>query len=1052
MVVIAHIADIHWRGLSRHDEYREVFSSFIEECKKNKADYIFVGGDIFHTKTTGISPEYIEQLTWWLESMAAVAPVHLTLGNHDGNLTNLSRQDAVSPIVQALNNPRIHLYKKSGVYEFHPGFNWCVYSLFDEEGWSSVKPELNKINIACYHGPVLGSVTESGWEIDESQIKVDFFNEYPYVFLGDIHQMQHLGYRETITGEKKPWISYPGTPIQQNYAEDLTHGYLLWEIIDQNNWDVAFKKLPNPKPYVTIQWNGSQDDFLNEAKKYPKLSRFRIKSQLELGQDEITFLNDVLKTSYSATEVTFKSEYKVETEKIKAGSTTIAKSDLTSPDVILSLIQSYCKDNGNPDVDWDSTSTQIKKYMSAVASSDDYAKGSKWSLRHLKWDNTFAYGEDNEIDFSKLNGIVGIFGPNRTGKSSIVGTMMYSLFNTTDRGSLKNLHVCNIRKPHCYARAVFDHNNNTYIAERQTVKSVNKKGVVNASTSLNFYRMRDDGEVDDLCDDLRTGTEKAIRGLVGTHEDFSLTALSAQGDINAFISQGSTKRRASLSRFLGLEIFDKMFEMASKDLNVFKGQLKNFPERNWDELKTSHEKTTFELSSKIDELASLIADAQSETSELRSQLAEHKGHKPVTVHDVEIQQQRVKSLKEQCKNCCSKIDDLVVEISSLKEKLTVLESLQSSEDVEDLRKKLSAIDSLEKSIREIQHLHDKESTLLQTQQKSLKILDEVPCGDEYPSCKFIKDAHQNKEKILIQIDKVNSTLKKVNDLNDALKQLDKSTIVSKISKLEKAADLSSKLNLEISRKETEIEKNRSSCDSLKASLKDAEQRLFDLQEALKNDENSEVVSLRSKIETLSRSIKEWDEAKMSLATQRGKLMSESEKLEEEKKSRDSLLRQMKTYEIITNSFSKKGIPLIITKSQIPLINSEISKILQGIVDFSVELENDDDSDASEIYINYGDSRRIIELCSGMEKTIASIALRVALVNVSSMSKSDMFIIDEGFGTLDDAGVESCNRLLTSLKKFFRLILVITHVDGIKDVADHVLEITKNEKDSRIVYV
>ena len=129
MVKLAHTADVHWRGLSRHDEYREVFSAFVKDCKKNKVDHIFVGGDIFHTKTTGISPEYIEQLTWWLTSMAQVAPVHLILGNHDGNLTNLSRPDAVSPIVQAINNPNIHLYKKSGVYEFEPGYNFCVYSL-----------------------------------------------------------------------------------------------------------------------------------------------------------------------------------------------------------------------------------------------------------------------------------------------------------------------------------------------------------------------------------------------------------------------------------------------------------------------------------------------------------------------------------------------------------------------------------------------------------------------------------------------------------------------------------------------------------------------------------------------------------------------------------------------------------------------------------------------------------------------------------------------------------------------------------------------------------
>jgi len=277
MLKIAHTADIHWRGLSRHDEYREVFTAFVKDCKKNKVDHIFVGGDIFHTKTTGISPEYIDQLTWWLEAMAEVAPVHLTLGNHDGNLTNLSRQDAVSPIVQALNNPRIHLYKKSGVYEFQPGYNWCVYSLFDEEGWTQVQPETGKINIACYHGPVQGSVTESGWELDESQVKVEFFKDYPFVLLGDIHQMQHLGFRDTSSGTKKPWISYPGTPVQQNYAEELNHGYLLWNIKDENDWDVTFKKLPNPKPFVTIQWSGSQEDFLKKVKNPLVQSRFRIK-------------------------------------------------------------------------------------------------------------------------------------------------------------------------------------------------------------------------------------------------------------------------------------------------------------------------------------------------------------------------------------------------------------------------------------------------------------------------------------------------------------------------------------------------------------------------------------------------------------------------------------------------------------------------------------------------------------------------------------------------------------------------------------------------------
>lgn len=195
MIRICHIADVHWRGLSRHAEYVQVFEELIAQCKEKEIQHIFVGGDIFHTKTSGLSPEYIEIMSWWLESLSSIAEIHLTLGNHDGNLVNLNRQDAVSPIVKALRNPKIHLYKQSGVYEFAPGYNWCIFSLFDEEGWKTVKPEAGKVNIACYHGPVWGAKTESDWSID-SGLTIDFFDDYDFAFLGDIHRMQFLGYRE----------------------------------------------------------------------------------------------------------------------------------------------------------------------------------------------------------------------------------------------------------------------------------------------------------------------------------------------------------------------------------------------------------------------------------------------------------------------------------------------------------------------------------------------------------------------------------------------------------------------------------------------------------------------------------------------------------------------------------------------------------------------------------------------------------------------------------------------------------------------------------------
>lgn len=213
MIRIAHIADIHYRGLNRHDEYREVFRAFAADATQQKVDHVFVGGDIFHTKTTGLTPEYIEEFAWWLETLASISQVHLTLGNHDGNLTNMSRQDAVSPIVNVLKNPRIHLYKQSGVYQFAPGFNWCIFSLFDTEGWPKVKPVPGDINIACYHGPVWGAVTETNWEVQEG-LTVDYFKDYDFALLGDIHKMQFLDTRSvTMTIDESDLDKYPDAEV-----------------------------------------------------------------------------------------------------------------------------------------------------------------------------------------------------------------------------------------------------------------------------------------------------------------------------------------------------------------------------------------------------------------------------------------------------------------------------------------------------------------------------------------------------------------------------------------------------------------------------------------------------------------------------------------------------------------------------------------------------------------------------------------------------------------------------------------------------------------------
>lgn len=188
-----HIADVHWRGLTRHEEYRECFEDLFRQARELNPDAIVIAGDIVHSKTQGISPELIYHLSWWFTEMSRIASVHIMLGNHDGLILNKDRMDAITPILNALNLHNVHLYRNSGVFpdQKFKNVNWCVFSPFDEENYYLVRPEPGKLNIALYHGSVWGSHTDGDWAL-EGETKMDLFRGFDFVMLGDIHKRQTM--------------------------------------------------------------------------------------------------------------------------------------------------------------------------------------------------------------------------------------------------------------------------------------------------------------------------------------------------------------------------------------------------------------------------------------------------------------------------------------------------------------------------------------------------------------------------------------------------------------------------------------------------------------------------------------------------------------------------------------------------------------------------------------------------------------------------------------------------------------------------------------------
>ena len=235
----AHIADTHIRNLRFHYEYSEVFEQY-QSIRDNNVDYIIHCGDIAHTKTQ-ISPEFVDMATRFFANLAEIAPLYIILGNHDGNLTNSNREDAISPIIRAMNNKNIFLLKNAGETKIDENFCLNVLSVFDEENWKEPSNK-NIVNIALYHGAIDKSV-DSNWTLGGDH-DISIFDDFDFAFLGDIHKAQKL--------DKEGRIRYAGSTIQQDFGETMDKGYLLWDIQSKDDFSVDLITFRSPRPYITL--------------------------------------------------------------------------------------------------------------------------------------------------------------------------------------------------------------------------------------------------------------------------------------------------------------------------------------------------------------------------------------------------------------------------------------------------------------------------------------------------------------------------------------------------------------------------------------------------------------------------------------------------------------------------------------------------------------------------------------------------------------------------------------------------------------------------------
>lgn len=183
---IYHIADIHIRLYQRQNEYEQVFNNLYEEIKKDRnRAVIFIAGDIVHSKTQ-LSPELLRMCSNFIKSLSKLAPTIIIPGNHDLNLSNESRLDSLTPIIEALNSKDIFYIKDSGIYNF-ANVNFYHTSVIDKHKFGKSDLSDDKTNVGCFHAPVQGSRNHLGTEFKNEDFNYEYFSKFDFTLLGDIH-------------------------------------------------------------------------------------------------------------------------------------------------------------------------------------------------------------------------------------------------------------------------------------------------------------------------------------------------------------------------------------------------------------------------------------------------------------------------------------------------------------------------------------------------------------------------------------------------------------------------------------------------------------------------------------------------------------------------------------------------------------------------------------------------------------------------------------------------------------------------------------------------
>ena len=1033
---IHHISDVHIRNLKRHAEYEQVFERLYEKIKQNREDsIIYIGGDIAHSKTD-MSPELVDQTSRFLKSLSEICPTIVITGNHDCNLNNLNRLDVLTPIINNLNLPNLHYLKRSGVYDI-ADMSFVVWDVWeDEEDYIKASDFEADTKVVLYHGTVDRSKTDVGFSLP-GKVTIDYFDGYDLGLIGDIHKRQYL--------DKEKTIAYCGSLIQQNHGESIGHGYLLWEVETKKS---EYIEIPNDYGYYTIDIDKG---IVPDVKGMPKKARLRVRVSNTNGI-ELKKALAIIHHRYGIKDVTIT---KVDRRDVGNSDSKMVIGDVNDTDYQYELIEDYLKRNH---AITDETLVKIKKLNEEINNELPPARVKRninWKLKHFEFSNMFCYGENNYVDFTQLDGIVGMFAPNASGKSTLLDALSFCLFDITSR-TTRAASVLNNRKNNFYCKVNFEVGGLDYFIERKASKRARDGHV---KVNVNFWMIDDKGQTISLNGDQRRTTNYNINQVVGTYEDFILSTLSTQNNFTVFIDKTQKERKELLSTFMGTDIFDSLYQSANDKISETQTLLRDFSKVDYSKNLAELQKQTTLLQVKQTDLLSKKEKQVEKQNKLNNKIIKLTKKLKVVddnIQDIDKLEKDLISQSSDFKEVVKDIDKTFSEFNDISNLLDEIETTITQYESDNINEQYSEFQTLQQSRDEFQIEIDKLKVEVRNKLDKTEKLKGVTWDEDCEHCmsnpltldaiETEKNLEKDKELAAAYLEKKNKMDEKIEALNPIIEQKEKydeyksSLVEAEFRERELKTNLQyfkerkKNINSSIETIEQDIKQYNEQKSNIKYNKKIKE----DIQVVQNDLDDVEdvIVNLTSDITEVHADIKVGD--------------SEMKNINNKIKEIEELENKNQAYRYYLDAVRRDSVPYELLEKAIPTIEGEINNILGQLVDFQMSLEMDGKNINSNIV--YDDVNQWpLELSSGMERFISSLAMRVGLINVSNLPRSNFLAIDEGWGTMDSDNINSVYNLFQYLKGQFQFALIVSHVDSMRDAVDTLLEITKDTEYSKIKF-